>query len=69
MPRTLCSLILYGQGGFLLMEKIFLNIENRHYDNGIGIVMTTIFFVLFFVYVVEIIRNNIHKLYDIVVIN
>lgn len=25
------------------MEKIFLNIENKHYDNGIGIVMTTIF--------------------------
>lgn len=40
------------------MEKIFLNIENKHYDNGIGIVMTTIFFVLFFVYVVEIIYIN-----------
>ena len=40
------------------MEKIFLNIENRHYDNGIGIVMTAIFFVLFFVYVVEIIYIN-----------
>ena len=48
------------------MEKIFLNIENRHYDNGIGIVMTTIFFVLFFCLCC---RNNIHKLYDIVVIN